>query len=275
MKRRHFIRALPAIAITPSAPGSARPVSASQLREVEEPVRTAAAEGRARRVIVFDVIETLLDLRALAPKFERTFGDVAALDQWFGQMLQSAFAITVAQGYSDFGVVAKSALTMTSEKRGVVLTDRGIAELLGGIRSLPPHPDSADGLQVLRDAGFRLAALTNSAPKVLEAQVSSAGLKDYFEQLLSVEAVRQFKPAPAVYRSAADSMGVSIAEIRMVAAHSWDVGGAMRAGCAAAFVARPGMVLDPLFDRPDIVGRDLREVARAITATDVPASRVG
>lgn len=238
-------------------------------------MRTAAAEGRARRVIVFDVIETLLDLRALAPKFERTFGDVAALDQWFGQMLQSAFAITVAQGYSDFGVVAKSALTMTSEKRGVVLTDRGIAELLGGIRSLPPHPDSADGLQVLRDAGFRLAALTNSAPKVLEAQVSSAGLKDYFEQLLSVEAVRQFKPAPAVYRSAADSMGVSIAEIRMVAAHSWDVGGAMRAGCAAAFVARPGMVLDPLFDRPDIVGRDLREVARAITATDVPASRVG
>jgi hypothetical protein len=36
------------------------------------------------------------------------------------------------------------------------------------------------------------------------------------------------------------------------------------AGCAAAFVARPGMVLNTLFERPDIVGSDLREVAVGI-----------
>jgi 2-haloacid dehalogenase len=38
----------------------------------------------------------------------------------------------------------------------------------------------------------------------------------------------------------------------------------MRAGCAAAFVARPGMVLDPLVERPDVIGVDLREVAESI-----------
>jgi 2-haloacid dehalogenase len=53
-----------------------------------------------------------------------------------------------------------------------------------------------------------------------------------------------------------------------VAAHSWDIAGAMRAGCKAAFIARPGMVLDPLFDPPDIVGPDLGTVAERIIAVD-------
>jgi 2-haloacid dehalogenase len=38
----------------------------------------------------------------------------------------------------------------------------------------------------------------------------------------------------------------------------------LRAGCAAAFVARPGMVLDPLAEQPDIIGADLRAVAKRI-----------
>lgn len=53
-----------------------------------------------------------------------------------------------------------------------------------------------------------------------------------------------------------------------VAAHSWDVAGAMRAGCAAAFVARPGMVLDPLAETPDVVGADPRGVAEKLLGTE-------
>lgn len=63
---------------------------------------------------------------------------------------------------------------------------------------------------------------------------------------------------------AAESLGVEIGQVRLVAAHSRDVAGALRAGCAAAFVARPGMVLDPLVERPDVVGVDLRELADRI-----------
>ncbi len=157
---------------------------------------------------------------------------------------------------------------MTAERRGVALSDEARAEILGGIRSLPPHPDTTDALRTLREAGFRLAALTNSPRAAADAQLASAGLRDAFEQVLSVEAVHRFKPAAAVYHMAAGSLGVAPAQLRLVAAHSWDVGGAMQAGCVAAFVARPGRVLDPLFDRPDIVGKDLREVARAIVETD-------
>jgi 2-haloacid dehalogenase len=62
---------------------------------------------------------------------------------------------------------------------------------------------------------------------------------------------------------------VPIDQVRMVAAHAWDIAGALRAGCAAAFVARPGMVLDPLVPAPDIIGADLSEVADKIIRTEV------
>ena len=98
--------------------------------------------------------------------------------------------------------------------------------------------------------------------------MENSGLRDYFEQILSADVVRRLKPAPEPYRMAAESLGVEVAGVRLVAAHAWDVAGALRAGCAAAFVARPGMVLDPLVERPDVIGADLREVADRIVEVE-------
>jgi 2-haloacid dehalogenase len=216
------------------------------------------------RVCVFDVNETLLDLGALDPHFEEVFGDASVRRAWFMQVLQSALVATVTGSYSDFGTIGGAALEMTAQRQGVELSDDARQRILGGMKELPPHPEVAESLERLRDAGLRLATLTNSTQQVAEAQVENSGLRDYFEQTLSADAVQRLKPAPEPYRMAAESLGVGIGEIRLVAAHAWDVAGALRAGCAAAFVARPGMVLDPLVQRPDVVGADLREVADRI-----------
>ena len=216
------------------------------------------------RVCVFDVNETLLDLGALDPHFERAFGDAAVRRAWFSQLLQSAFLATITGAYSDFGTIGGAALEMVAERQGVDLSDEDKQKILGGMRDLPPHPEVVESLDLLRDAGLRLATLTNSAQQVAEAQMDNSGLRDYFEQILSADTVGRLKPAPEPYRMAAQSLGVEVERIRLVAAHAWDVAGALRAGCAAAFVARPGMVLDPLVARPDVVGADLREVADRI-----------
>lgn len=221
-----------------------------------------------RRVIVFDVNETLLDVRALTPHFERVFGDAGALSQWFGQLLQTAFVVTLSGRYHDFGACGRHALEIVAQRRGVALAQEEIAAVADAIRSLPPHPEVRESLARLRDAGFRLATLTNSAPDALQQQMQNAGLVGYFERLLSVEAVRKFKPAPETYQMAAAELRVPIAQMRLVAAHNWDVDGAMRAGAAAAFVARPGMVLGSLDERPDIVGADLAQVVDEILARD-------
>ncbi len=220
------------------------------------------------RVCVFDVNETLLNLGALDSHFERIFGDASVRRAWFGQVLQSALVATVTGAYSDFGTIGGAALEMTAERQGVTLSGEDKRLIVGGMRELPPHPEVADSLSRLREAGIRLATLTNNTQQVAEAQLQNSGLRDYFEQALSADAVKRLKPAPEPYRMAAQSLGVEVGEIRLVAAHAWDVAGALRVGCAAAFVARPGMVLDPLVERPDVVGGDLREVADRILESE-------
>jgi 2-haloacid dehalogenase len=219
-----------------------------------------------KRVCVFDVNETLLDLAALDPLFERVFGDASVRRLWFNQLLQSAFVATITDAYTTFGVAAGAALNMTEERLGVEVSEDDRQEILGGLRDLPPHPEVPDSLDRLREAGFRLATLTNSTQEVAEAQIENAGLTDRFEQILSADTAKRLKPAPAPYRMAARALEIPERGMRLVAAHAWDVAGALRAGCAAAFVAR--QPFDPLVERPDVVGADLAEVADGIIAAE-------
>jgi 2-haloacid dehalogenase len=222
------------------------------------------------RIIVFDVNETLLDVGALEPHFARAFGDRLVLREWFSTLLLYSEVASLAGPYSDFSAIGGAALDMTAASRGVPLSPEDRNRILTGMRSLPAHPDVRDSLQRLKNAGFRTVTLTNSAPAAVEQQLSSAGLTEFFERAFSVDAVRRFKPAPEPYRLVAKELGVETSALRMVAAHAWDVVGAMQAGCAAAFVARPGRVLYPLGPMPDIVGPDLRAVAEEIVARDSP-----
>ncbi len=216
------------------------------------------------RVCVFDVNETLLDLGALDPHFERIFGDASTRQAWFGQFLALWLTEMVTGEYTNFGTIGGGALEMVAERQDVDLSEEDKQQILGGMQELPPHPEIEENLSRLRDAGIRLAALTNSTQQVADVQIDNSGLREYFEQVLSADAVERLKPALEPYRMAAESLGVEVGQVRLVAAHAWDVVGAMRAGCAAAFVARPGMVLNPLAERPDVVGSDLREVADQI-----------
>jgi 2-haloacid dehalogenase len=157
-----------------------------------------------------------------------------------------------------------AALDMVAARRNIIVQaedKQGIAQTLS---NLPPHAEVAESLQRLKDAGMRLAALTNSTLQVAETQLTNAGLRNLFEQVFSADEVKRLKPAPEPYRMTAEKMGVSVQQVRLVAAHAWDIAGAMRTGCAGAFIAKPGAVLDPLSPRPDIIGADLREVTEEI-----------
>jgi 2-haloacid dehalogenase len=220
------------------------------------------------RILAFDVNETLLDLAALDEPFERVFGDAALRATWFAQMLQLAFVGGLTGDYVDFTTAQRAALAMLAEIRGVELGSEAADEVAAAMRALPPHPEVDGALGRLRDAGLTLAALTNSTQEVAEAQLAAAGLARHFDAILSADAVRALKPRPEPYAMVAEHFDASIGDVRLIAAHAWDVSGALAAGCAAAFVARPGKVLSPLGRRPDIAGADLDAVADAILARD-------
>src|SRR5918994_889743 len=151
------------------------------------------------RVQVFDVNETLLDLAALDPHFERAFGDPGAREGWFQQLIQSAL-ISIATGrYQQFGTIAKAALDTTATRHGVTLGEADKQAILQGMQELPPLPEVPAALGRLRDRGLRVAALTNSTSQVAQAQLANAGLAELFEQILSADqaAGRKAPPAPS------------------------------------------------------------------------------
>jgi 2-haloacid dehalogenase len=141
-------------------------------------------------------------------------------------------------------------------------------EVLAQMRRLPPHPDVVPALDRLD--GVTLVALTNSPLDVAQDQLGNAGISERFDAILSADQVQALKPQAAAYRHVADTLGVPIGDVRLVAAHGWDIAGALAAGCAAAFVRRPGMALIPIGAQPDIVGDDLVEVAGAIRGSREP-----
>jgi len=220
-----------------------------------------------RKLIVFDVNETLLDLKALDPFFEKFFGNASVRGNWFGQVLRNSLVSSITGNYEDFGKIAGGALDMTAQLHNVSLSDGDRKSILSKIRSLPPHADVIDGLEKLKSADFRLFTLTNSPQQVVEAQLQNSNLSKYFENSYSVDSVRKFKPDAEVYEMAAKELEVPINQICLVAAHDWDIAGALLAGCSAAFLARPGHVLNPSMPVPDIIGGDLIEVADKILAT--------
>jgi 2-haloacid dehalogenase len=218
-------------------------------------------------VIAFDVNETLLDLRALDEPFRQVFGDAALRPQWFAQMLQLSFVGGLTGEYVDFTTAQHAALRMLAEHTGTPLSDTQAAGIVDGMTALPPHPEVPAALGRLRRTSLSLVALTNSVQAVAEAQLAHAGLRELFDAVVSADSVRKLKPAPEPYLAVAEQLGVGISDVRLVAAHAWDVSGALVAGCRAALVRRPGVVASPLGAQPDIVGPSLTEVADQILAT--------
>lgn len=216
------------------------------------------------RLLVFDVNETLLDLNALAPHFQRIFGAKEALKQWFAQTLLYSQCLTLIEKYANFAEIALRSLEMTACAYSVQMTEDDATAIGSAMRMLPPHRDVPEALVRLRKAGFRLVALTNSAQAVVDGQMQSAKLDTAFERIISVDLIRKYKPHPDVYRYVAREFKVETSDLLMIAAHPWDLMGANAAGCGVAFVERSGTAWNNLLPKPQLFGRDLGEVATKV-----------
>jgi 2-haloacid dehalogenase len=224
----------------------------------------SATIGLVATTLVFDVNETMLDLADLDQHFTRVFDNAAVRREWFSLVLRNALTLTVIGDYSDFAAVAGTSLDMVAEVHGVAIGDEDRSAITGQMTALRPHPDVPASLARLKESGLRLVALTNSPPDIANRQLNNSGLAPHFDHVLSVHSVGRFKPHPEVYLHAAAFVGESPEEMMMVAAHDWDIAGAMAVGMKGAYVLRPGMARNALFAEPTIVRKTMTETAQAI-----------
>ncbi len=129
---------------------------------------------------------------------------------------------------------------------------------------MPAHADVKEGLEQLKDAGFRMVTLTNSPPsKGGKTPLENAGLAGFFERQFSIEMARAYEPAQVLYHMVAQELEVLPSACCMVAAHVWDTIGAQSAGMAAGLITRPGNapLLVPGLPQPNVVAPDLPALA--------------
>ena len=221
---------------------------------------------RKPKVILFDVNETLLDMKPLKKSVGKALGGrEELLPLWFSTMLHHSLVDSATGQYHDFADIGVAALMMVAETNEVELTKEKAHEaIVTPLRSLPAHPDVKEGLQKLKSQGYKLVSFTNSSNKGVKTQFENAGLTELFDQRLSIENIKLYKPHVKSYEWALEQLGVNSEDALMVAAHGWDCAGIKAAGLQAVFVARPGKAMYPLAAKPDLVVKDLNELAEKL-----------
>lgn len=208
----------------------------------------------------------MLDMSPLKRNINRLLGSTKGFRIWFGMLLHYSLVDNCTTKYHDFTEIAIATLDMTGKALNKSIDEKEKKQALSVIKKLTAYPDVAIGLKILQQNGFRLATLTNSPASTLAAQLAYAGLTEYFETSLSVDTIRKYKPALETYKWAVEQLSVNAGDTILVAAHGWDIAGALQAGLQTAFIERKGQSLYPLSSKPQFVGKDLVEIANKIVS---------
>jgi len=215
------------------------------------------------KLCVFDAYGTLFDVasaaRALAAEpgrdaFAEVWPQVSA--DWRTKQLQYSWLRAVTGDYCDFWKVTQDGLDWALARAGQ--TDPELREaLLALYWKLAAYPEVPGILRNLKAAGLSTAILSNGSPKMLSAAVESAGIEALLDDVLSVEAVRIFKPARAVYDLVGQRFSCAPPEVLFVSSNGWDAASASAYGFRTLWVNRAGEPVDNLTGRPAFEAGDL------------------
>lgn len=212
---------------------------------------------------MFDLYGTLLEVSSVeAACAEVTAGPAALVSLWRQKQLEYTWLRGLMGRYEDFWAVTAAALDHALERLALSPEEPARARLLDAWLAMRPYPEVAAALDWL--APRPLAVLSNGSPRMLEAGLASAGLRERFAHVLSVDAVRTYKPAPAVYRLAEQHLGLPRERLLFVSSNAWDAAGAKAFGLPVAWVNRAGAPMERLGVTPDLVVPDLAELAECV-----------
>jgi 2-haloacid dehalogenase len=220
------------------------------------------AEGAGRyQAVAFDAFP-VFDPRPVARLAETIFpGKGAALsDAWRSRQFEYQWLRALAGRYADFRRTTEEALDFAARQHALELTPGARARLMGAWDDLQAWPDASAALRALRQQGLRLVFLSNMTAGMLEAGIRNARLEGLFEQVLSTDRLRTYKPDPRAYAMAPEALGLDRGRILFVSFAGWDSAGAKWFGYPTFWVNRLGLPVEALDTAPDAMGGDLRDL---------------
>jgi 2-haloacid dehalogenase len=209
-------------------------------------------------VYVFDAYGTLFDVHAAIARHRAEAGPDADRfsEIWRAKQLEYTWTMTLAGQYLDFWTLTGRALDYAFAR--IPSVDRALrGKLLEAYLTLDAFPDAATALAQLKSRALRLAILSNGSPQMLSAAVNASGLRELFDRVLSIDAVRMYKPRPEVYALVTSAFGVAAEDVVFVSSNRWDVMGAAVVGFRPVWVNRARMPEEYHDHAPDRVAHDL------------------
>lgn len=210
-------------------------------------------------VVLFDVFETLLRLEALRERFVTVGRPPHELELFFARTLRDGMAYTLAGDAPPFRDVARAELAATCG-----LDEDQIGFVLAGFAELPLQPDAVPAFDLLDEAGIPFYAFTHGSAQVVESALANAGVRDRFAGVFSAEEIRSFKPPARVYHWVCERVGSRREATALVAVHSWDTHGAVRAGLLAGLATRLEGGVPAVVERPHVVAERVDEVVAGL-----------
>ena len=216
---------------------------------------------------IFDAYGTLFDVAAAArqaasePNREalaKVWTKVAS--DWRLKQLQYTWLRAVMDAHADFWDVTQNGLDYALEANGLSDDAELRERLLALYWELEAYEEVPEMLATLKSADYNTAILSNGSPKMLDGAVQSAGVGDVLDDVLSVETVGIFKPAPSVYQMVCDRFTCTPDQVLFVSSNGWDAAAASKFGFQTAWVNRAGEPQDKLPWTPREVLKTLHKI---------------
>ena len=217
-------------------------------------------------MFVFDAYGTLLDVDAAAREAASEPGMEALKENWLPiakgwreRQLRYSWLCSMMGKYDDFWELTIRALDTTLEEHALASNDKVRARLLSLYSELSAYQEVPEVLANLKAAGHRLAVLSNASPSMLVKALDAAGISEWFDELLSVDVLKCYKPTPAVYQLIPDRFDCKPSDVTFFSSNNWDVSGAGAFGFKTIWVNRTGVAWDNLPGKPDIIVNSISE----------------
>jgi 2-haloacid dehalogenase len=219
------------------------------------------------KAIAFDAFP-VFDPRPVFALAEHLFpGKGAELsNEWRIRQFDYTWLRTIAKEYRDFWQVTEDALVFAAKRLNLDLGREQRTQLMGAYLKLTTWPDAAPALRALKDAGMRLAFLSNFTAEMLAAGIRNSGLEGVFEHVLSTDRLKTYKPDPRAYQMGLDAFGLKREEILFAPFAGWDAAGAKWFGYPTFWVNRLDLPAEELGVTPDGTGGNLTDLVRYVRA---------
>lgn len=216
------------------------------------------------KAVVFDAYGTVFDVHSVADLADAMFpGNGGKLSQlWRAKQLEYMFLRTLMGRYVPHNENTEAALVYSCNQLSLDATPEQRQHLMDAYLRLSPFPDAEQTLTQL--AGYKRAILSVGTLAMLEATAENARLRSHFDRLISVDAVKVYKPHPAVYQLVLDELDVAKEEVAFVTSNFFDVAGAKAFGFRVYWINRTQMLPDELGLLPDVVLSQLGEIPEAL-----------